>query len=232
MDVSSKPIDHSGSRRARHTRRWPSRGCQSAPACRGLRRGGVLSRRSVSDRGCRTPEEIRAQPGNARTQGDDPPGTVGSRPEFPERAATDFGDGLFLGDERASIVIFAMVVLAITTAFVQEHRSNGAAAQFGPWCTPPPASGAHQGSRRPVPELPMERLVPGDVVRLSAGDMIPADLRLLEAKDLFINQSTLTGEAMPAEKYGQASEDPCETPSTCRTCASWARTSCQATAPA
>ena len=42
--------------------------------------------------------------------------------------------------------------------------------------------------------------MPGDVVRLSAGDMIPADLRLLEAKDLFINQSALTGESMPAEK--------------------------------
>ena len=43
-------------------------------------------------------------------------------------------------------------------------------------------------------------------MRLSAGDMIPADLRLLETKDLFINQSALTGEAMPAEKYGHACE--------------------------
>ena len=53
-------------------------------------------------------------------------------------------------------------------------------------------------------EVPIEKLVPGDVVRLSAGDMIPADLRLLEAKDLFINQSALTGEAMPAEKFAHA----------------------------
>ena len=43
--------------------------------------------------------------------------------------------------------------------------------------------------------------MPGDVVRISAGDMIPADLRLLDAKDLFINQSALTGEAMPVEKF-------------------------------
>ena len=42
--------------------------------------------------------------------------------------------------------------------------------------------------------------MPGDIVLLSAGDMIPADLRLISAKDLFINQSTLTGEAMPVEK--------------------------------
>ena len=54
--------------------------------------------------------------------------------------------------------------------------------------------------------------MPGDVVRLSAGDMIPADLRLLEAKDLFINQSALTGEAMPAEKYAHASEQVCDNP--------------------
>ena len=46
----------------------------------------------------------------------------------------------------------------------------------------------------------MEQLVPGDIVRLSAGDMILADLRLLSAKDLFINQSALTGEAMSSEK--------------------------------
>ena len=56
------------------------------------------------------------------------------------------------------------------------------------------------GSDDPFCEIPIDNLVPGDVVRLSAGDMIPADLRLLEAKDLFINQSALTGESMPAEK--------------------------------
>jgi len=49
-------------------------------------------------------------------------------------------------------------------------------------------------------EIAIEQLVPGDIVRLSAGDMIPADLRLLSATDLFINQSALTGEAMPSEK--------------------------------
>jgi len=50
----------------------------------------------------------------------------------------------------------------------------------------------------------MEQIVPGDIVALSAGDMIPADLRLLSAKDLFINQSALTGEAMPIEKSASA----------------------------
>jgi Mg2+-importing ATPase len=119
----------------------------------------------------------------------------------------------FLGDVRAAVVIAAMVVLAITTAFVQEHRSNEAAARLRAMVhttasvrrSPCPADD-------PFAEIPIDSLVPGDVVRLSAGDMIPADLRLLEAKDLFINQSALTGESMPAEKHAQASASRCDNP--------------------
>ena len=61
-------------------------------------------------------------------------------------------------------------------------------------------------------DVPVEQLVPGDIVLLSAGDMIPADLRLITAKDLFINQSTLTGEAMPLEKVAAAHVGAAETP--------------------
>jgi Mg2+-importing ATPase len=119
----------------------------------------------------------------------------------------------FSGDARAAIVIIVMVVLAITTAFIQEHRSNEAAARLRAMVhttasvrrSPPPPGG-------PFFEIPMEQLVPGDVVRLSAGDMIPADMRLLDAKDLFINQSALTGEAMPSEKFADASDKDCEGP--------------------
>ena len=68
-------------------------------------------------------------------------------------------------------------------------------------------------------EVLMERLVPGDIVRLSAGDMIPADLRLLSAKDLFINQAALTSEAMPSEKSALTSDatvtDPFNLPNLC-----------------
>ena len=49
-------------------------------------------------------------------------------------------------------------------------------------------------------EIPLRQLVPGDVVKLSAGDMIPADVRLIAANDLFITQATLTGESLPVEK--------------------------------
>ncbi|MBO0750769.1 MAG: magnesium-translocating P-type ATPase [Bradyrhizobiaceae bacterium] len=114
-----------------------------------------------------------------------------------------------LGDLRAAAVIAAMVVLSIVTAFVQEHRSNEAAARLRALvkttasvkrCGGVLAAGKVDG----FTEIPIEDIVPGDVVALSAGDMIPADLRLLSDKDLFINQSTLTGEAMPIEKTAAA----------------------------
>jgi Mg2+-importing ATPase len=111
----------------------------------------------------------------------------------------------FLGDVRAAVVIAVMVILAITTAFVQEHRSNEAAAQLRAMVhTTASVRRIPSRSDDPFSEIPMERLVSGDVVRLSAGDMIPGDLRLLEAKDLFINQSALTGESMPAERHAPA----------------------------
>ena len=115
----------------------------------------------------------------------------------------------FLGDLRAAFVIVIMVVLAITTAFVQEHQSNEAAARLRAMVkTTASVRRCELGHQGDFAELPVETLVPGDVVRLAAGDMIPGDLRLLEAKDLFVNQSALTGEAMPAEKFAHACEQP------------------------
>jgi P-type Mg2+ transporter len=119
----------------------------------------------------------------------------------------------FLGDVRAAVVIALMVILAITTAFVQEHRSNQAAARLRAMVHTTASVRRTPGPPEdPFFEIPIAQLVPGDVVRLSAGDMIPADLRLLEAKDLFINQAALTGEAMPAEKYAHASDKACSDP--------------------
>ncbi len=126
----------------------------------------------------------------------------------------------FLGDMRAAIVIGAMVILAITTAFVQEHRSNEAAARLRAMVhTTASVCRRPQNSDEAFAEIPIEQLVPGDVIRLSAGDMIPADLRLIEAKDLFINQAALTGEAMPMEKFAHAvahaGENPFDLPNIC-----------------
>jgi len=132
----------------------------------------------------------------------------------------------FLGDVRAAIVIATMVILSIMTAFIQEHRSNQAAAKLRA-LVKTTASVKRQGpstATRPsrvegFVEIPMEEIVPGDVVALSAGDMIPADLRLLSAKGLHVNQSTLTGEAMPVEKsVGAATEaidNPIDLPNIC-----------------
>jgi P-type Mg2+ transporter len=130
----------------------------------------------------------------------------------------------FLGDVRAAIVIGAMVVLATATAFVQEHRSNEAAARLRAMVHTTASVLRRRGTTQasppedPFAEIPMQQLVPGDIVRLSAGDMIPADLRVLTAKDLFINQSALTGEAMPVEKFahgGCDGADPFDLPDIC-----------------
>jgi Mg2+-importing ATPase len=132
----------------------------------------------------------------------------------------------FLGDVRAAVVIAIMVILAVTTAFIQEHRSNDAAAQLRAMVKSTASvkrrgtnQAAAEGQSDGFIEVLMERLVPGDIVRLSAGDMIPADLRLLSAKDLFINQAALTGEAMPSEKSALTSDatvtDPFNLPNLC-----------------
>ena len=100
----------------------------------------------------------------------------------------------FLGDARAAVVISTMVVLSIVTAFIQEHRSNEAAARLRALVKTTASVKRRGGEPRASKmegfvEIPMEAIVPGDIVALSAGDMIPADLRLISAKDLFVNQS-------------------------------------------
>ena len=120
------------------------------------------------------------------------------------------------GDARAAVVIVLMVILSVSLAFVQEHRSNRAAAAL--------RAMVHTTAsvRRGDPafnEIPLNDLVPGDIVRLSAGDLIPADLRLISSKDLHINQSALTGEAMPVEKQetppATQVEGPLDAPTLC-----------------
>ena len=115
------------------------------------------------------------------------------------------------GDNEAMIVIGFMVVFSTVLRFVQEFRSHKSAQalralvrtsttversgdEFDPASTP--------ATRRR--EIPMDELVPGDIVYLSAGDMVPADVRLIAAKDLFVGQASLTGEALPVEKVDRA----------------------------
>jgi P-type Mg2+ transporter len=88
----------------------------------------------------------------------------------------------FLGDKRAAAVIAVMVLLSVSLAFVQEHRSNNAAAKLRAMVRTTATVVRRAGAGDQAIEVPIEDLVPGDIVKLSAGDLIPADLRVLAAK--------------------------------------------------
>lgn len=104
------------------------------------------------------------------------------------------------GDLRAGSVVTLMLILGVLLRFVQEARADTAAAQLKAMIHVTAA--VVRGGKEE--EIPLRGLVPGDVVELSAGDMIPADVRLILAKDLFIAQGTLTGESLPVEKHAAA----------------------------
>lgn len=97
---------------------------------------------------------------------------------------------------KTVIVIITMVIISGVLQFVQEYKSNTAAESLKALITNT-ASVLREGEYK---EISMNNLVPGDIVKLSAGDMIPADLRVLASKDLFVGQSSLTGESEPVEK--------------------------------
>ncbi len=96
------------------------------------------------------------------------------------------------------IIITLMVAISGVLRFVQETRSGNVADKLTSMIHTT-AAVLREGV---TAEILMEEIVAGDIVSLSAGDMIPADLRILEAKDLFISQSALTGESEPVEKLG------------------------------
>ena len=117
---------------------------------------------------------------------------------------------------KTASIIEAMVLISVLLRFVQEYRSTHAAERlkagvrntamvtrsevrwpgYGPRTWEAVRLLAEQGKR----EVPRRELVPGDIVHLSAGDIVPADVRLVLSTDLFVNQAMLTGESMPVEK--------------------------------
>jgi Mg2+-importing ATPase len=122
-------------------------------------------------------------------------------------------------DATTTVIIAFMVLLSGLLRFVQESRSNRAAERLKAMVSTT-ATVSRKDPRRDIPsdilqgfgitlhpreswrqEVPMKLLVPGDVVHLAAGDMVPADVRLLTSKDLFVSQAALTGEALPVEKF-------------------------------
>ncbi|MDR0999583.1 MAG: magnesium-translocating P-type ATPase [Clostridiales bacterium] len=102
------------------------------------------------------------------------------------------------------IIIVTLVVVSGVVQFVQEFKSDNAARRLKEMVSSNTA--VLRDSK--VTEIPMHDVVPGDIVHLSAGDMLPADLRILFAKDLFIGQAALTGESEPVEKFSQIKAPP------------------------
>ena len=95
------------------------------------------------------------------------------------------------------LIILTMVGISGVLRFVQESRSGDAAEKLLALITTTCTVTRKQQEKI---EIPMEELVVGDLVHLCAGDMVPADVRILEAKDLFVSQAGLTGESAPVEK--------------------------------
>ena len=111
------------------------------------------------------------------------------------------GASAALGERVNAAIVVAMVVLSVAIDFVQSYRSARAVERLRAQVAP---TATVRRDGRWV-ELARRELVPGDVIRLSAGDLVPADARLLAANALHVVQAALTGESLPVEKeVGQA----------------------------
>lgn len=112
-----------------------------------------------------------------------------------------FTDVFFAHREEASwrtvIIIIAMVFLSISIKFIQEYKSSKAEETLKNLVR----TSVTVEREGVVIEQDIKYLVPGDVVHLASGDMIPGDLRIISSKDLFLSQSSFTGEAEPVEKF-------------------------------
>ncbi|MBR6033252.1 MAG: magnesium-translocating P-type ATPase [Clostridia bacterium] len=106
-------------------------------------------------------------------------------------------------DYATFLLIIGTVIISAIISLVQETKSDNAAKQLKSLIT-----NKIDVIRDEVPyEVDVEDIVPGDIVKLSSGDMIPGDVRFLEVKDLFIDQASLTGESNPVEKFSVVKED-------------------------
>lgn len=105
-------------------------------------------------------------------------------------------------DYLTVIIILLLIFLSSLVAFVQSQRSNIAAQSLSKIIS----NKADVWRDGKLTEISMDQVVPGDIVRLSAGDMLPADVRFLTTKDTFVAQAALTGESNPVEKFSHKQE--------------------------
>ncbi|MGH7799198.1 MAG: magnesium-translocating P-type ATPase [Thermodesulfobacteriota bacterium] len=106
---------------------------------------------------------------------------------------------LFFGEKISALLVSLMAIMSVFLSFIQEYRAGKEAEKLGEMVR---ATATVHRNGKPR-EVKIREIVPGDIVDLSAGDMIPADLRIISCKDLFINQAPLTGESFPVEKFAE-----------------------------
>ncbi len=109
------------------------------------------------------------------------------------------------GEIKNSVIITSMVLLSVILNFYQEHKSGKAADEISKKLSVK-AIILRDGEKK---EIPTKYIVPGDIILLSAGDIIPADGKLIQSDDFFVNESTLTGESFPIEKSADGKEKNC-----------------------
>jgi Mg2+-importing ATPase len=105
-------------------------------------------------------------------------------------------------DPGDAAIVGAMVVLSVILSYVQETRSSRAVEKLQKMVKTT-VTVVREGKEV---DVQLEEIVPGDLVVLAAGSLIPADLRILSAKDFFVSQSALTGESMPVEKSADSNQ--------------------------
>jgi len=111
-----------------------------------------------------------------------------------------------LGDRGNASIILVIILLSNILNFVQTSRSQNAVEKLRADVAPTASVLCNSTWR----ELPRREVVPGDLVRLAAGDLVPADARLVQATDLHVQQAALTGESLPVEKSADDGSDPAE----------------------
>ncbi len=114
----------------------------------------------------------------------------------------------FIGEVVATVLVTAMVLLSVGLSYVLDRRSGVAVEALGKRVQS--RTLVLRGGRET--EIRISEVVPGDIVLLHAGSIVPADLRLLSAKDFFVSQSALSGEAMAVEKTAEGGAADAGTP--------------------
>jgi Mg2+-importing ATPase len=119
-----------------------------------------------------------------------------------------------IGELKSAVIVGAMILLSVGLSYILDRRSSRAVESLGKRVQ----SRAFTLRDGVETEVRISEIVPGDIVLLQAGSIVPADLRLITAKDFFVSESALTGESMPVEKTSATRRtDPSNQPWSCRT---------------